>query len=390
MQMIEPKEDGDETSGYRERLQIPGGKQMTMFVVMENGKSKLLDSSEKPNAIGLEILDRIAAKDLEGASVLLNWLRDEQHLTGGDDPLAGEVFPRFWTKGKQADAAQMKSTAAAILVQTKPTARKGIAILEDAKKTAASDIELSDINLALLVGYVNLEDYKNLLTVSSELAKQYPESKRAFLSECTALRALGRSLDADKLAQERLDRIPDDLDAMRALVFNAVAREDYRAAYERDKRVVDSGKAEPGDWNQMAWLTLFFQRAEGPDIDAAIRASQSSQNNPNFLHTLACLYAETGKTKEAREVLIQAMDLLDLDEPNPDYWYAFGRIAEQYGEREIAASDYAKVSKPKQALLIPQSSYRLAQVRLDTIQPAKTRAIENAADGQPAIGARLP
>ena len=34
------------------------------------------------------------------------------------------------------------------------------------------------------------------------------------------------------------------------------------------------------------------------------------------------------------------MDELNLDEPDDDYWYAFGRIAEQYGERDVAIADY--------------------------------------------------
>jgi len=83
-----------------------------------------------------------------------------------------------------------------------------------------------------------------------------------------------------------------------------------------------------------------------------------------ILHTLACLYAEIGKTKEARDLLLRGMDELRLDEPNDDYWYVFGRIAEQYGEREIAIADYRKLEKPKQALAIPTSTYRLAQMRL--------------------------
>ena len=367
MQIIEPKEDGDDASGYRERMQIPGAQNITMFVVKEDGKYKLLDTSKKSNAIGLEILDRVASKDLGGAATLLNWLRDEQHLEGGDDPLTGEAFPRFWTKGRQADAAQMKLAAAAILVQTKPTAKQGIEILEDAKKSATTDSEKADINLGLLIGYSNLENYEKMLYVSSELASQYPESKRAFLSECLALRALGRIVEADRLSQERLNRTPDDLDGMRELVFNAAARGDYGTAYDLAKKVANSGKAESADWNQMAWLTLFFARTDGPDVDAATKAAQLSQNDPHILHTLGCLYAEIGKTKEAREVLIHAMDLQDLEEPNPDYWYAFGRIAEQYGEREIAAADYVKVSKPKQAFLIPMSAYRLAQDRIDKI-----------------------
>lgn len=364
MEMLDPIEDGNDATGYRERLQLPGGTKLTLFVVKENGEYKILDTSEKPNAIGLEILDRISASDLPGASALLNWLRDEQHLAGGDDPLAGDAFPRFWTVGKDADAGQMKLAAAAILVETKPTAAHGIAILEDAKKTALSDVQRANVNLALLTGYSNLDDLERSLRVSTELATQFPESRRAFLAECFALRALGRSDEADKVAQDRLRRIPDDVDAFHALGWNAVMRGDYHAAYGMTRKLVDAGKAESGDWNQLAWLTLFFQRAEGPDLDSAIKASQLSRNNAAILHTLGCIYAELGNTKEAHDVLIHAMDILDLDEPNADYWYAFGRIAEQYGETDVANSDYAKVPKPKHAWQIPESSYWLAQARV--------------------------
>jgi hypothetical protein len=76
-----------------------------------------------------------------------------------------------------------------------------------------------------------------------------------------------------------------------------------------------------------------------------------------------------GKAKEAREVLTEAMDKLDLDEPDDNYWYAFGRIAEQYGERDIALADYAKVTKPKKPIELPGSSYRLAQIRIAALAP---------------------
>ncbi len=82
MESIEPKGEGNDASGYREKLQVPGGKKMTLFVVKEDGQYKVLDTSEKPNAIGLEILDRIAAGNLEGAKTLLDWLREEEHLEG--------------------------------------------------------------------------------------------------------------------------------------------------------------------------------------------------------------------------------------------------------------------------------------------------------------------
>src|SRR5262249_30785873 len=132
-------------------------------------------------------------------------------------------------------------------------------------------------------------------------------------------------------------------------------------------QMVAAGKAEASDLNGLAWHALFTGRVLDEDIESAIKSAQASQNSPGVLHTLGCAYAEVGKTKEAREVLIQAMDLLALDEPEANYWYALGRIAEQYGEHAIAIADYKKVDRPKQPIQIPDSSYRLAQMRLDAL-----------------------
>jgi hypothetical protein len=71
-------------------------------------------------------------------------------------------------------------------------------------------------------------------------------------------------------------------------------------------------------------------------------------------------------------VLLQATDSANFDEPDSNFWYAFGRIAEQAGERELALADYARVTIPKNALELPGSSYQLAQIRLKALQkPAK-------------------
>ncbi len=364
IQMVEPRGEGSDALGYRERLQIPGGKKMTAFIVKENDQYKVLDMSEKPDALGLEILDRVAARDSAGAGQLLDWLREEQLLQGGEDPLSGAVFPRFWTKGKAADAKQMRLSAAAILVGNKPTAKTGLAILAEARKAAAGDPEAANLDLALMSGHGQLEDHEKTREVSAALSKRYPESKSAFHAELQALLSLSRFDDADRLVQERLKRLPDDIDYRRAQIMAAYLRGDYRTGHALSQKLVDEGKAEAADLNGLAWDTLFFDHEGGPDIEAAIKASQLGQNNSHILHTLGSLYAEAGKTKEGREVLIQAMDLDQLDEPTSDYWYAFGRIAEQFGEIEVARADYAKVTRPKQAVQIPLSSYQLAQTRL--------------------------
>jgi transglutaminase-like putative cysteine protease/tetratricopeptide (TPR) repeat protein len=363
MQSVAPQVDGSDASGYRVKLQL-GDKKMTLFVVREEGKYKILDTSDKPAGVGLEVLDRLAAQNLEGARVLLDWVREEKHIEGGDDPLAGEAFPRLWTKGKPGDATQIKIAAAALLVSNDETAPRGLAILEAARRSVADAAGRTNIDLALLEGLSKVGNYDEMLAVSLELAASNPESRTVFLEQSAALRGLGRFDDANALAEQRLKQFPDELDAPRALTRNAIVRGDYRAAYDLGRKLADAHKAEAVDLNGMAWQTLFFERPEGPDIDSAVKASRLSQNAPNILHTLGCVYAEANKTKEAREVLLQAMDVAGMDEPNEAFWYAFGRIAEQYGELEVARADYARLTKPKKAIQIPDSSYQLAQNRL--------------------------
>jgi tetratricopeptide (TPR) repeat protein/transglutaminase-like putative cysteine protease len=372
MQAFDQKSEGSDATGYRVKVQIPGENTSTFYVVKEDGQYKLLDSSQKPNAVALEVLDRIKSGDLVGAKALLDWLREDQHLEGGDDPLGGPVFPRFWIKGEAADAGKMKLAAASLLVNSKSTVAGGVALLEEALKRAATDREKTNVELALAAGYETEENYQSLLVVSSELVKQVPESRLAFLNEVEAEIGLGRYDDAMALCDQRLKLFDGDSDAMLAKMRIDTGRGSYEAARGWVQKLVDSGKGDAGLLNSGAWFSLFTGKVSQEDISTAIKAAQMSKDNPAILHTLACLYAETGQTKEARDLLIRGLDELNLVEPDDDYWYAFGRIAEQYGERDIAVADYHRLAKPKQAIAIPTSTYLLAQTRLKTLGEGST------------------
>jgi tetratricopeptide (TPR) repeat protein len=195
--------------------------------------------------------------------------------------------------------------------------------------------------------------------------KRSPVSRHAFLAAGGAPSgACIASWKQDALAQERLKKFPDDIDALRTMTTNAFASRDYATAYARGLKVIADPRSSPSDLNQIAWASLFFDREGGPDVETAQRAVQGRENAGGALHTLGCAYAEIGKTREAREVLLQSMTARNMIEPNGDFWYAFGRIAEQYGERDIALADYAKVKRPEEESLIYQSSYELAQHRM--------------------------
>jgi transglutaminase-like putative cysteine protease/Flp pilus assembly protein TadD len=364
---IDPKGEGSDETGYREKMQIPGDSTLTFFIVKEGGEYKILDSSEKPNSIALEMLDRIQAGDLKGAKVLLDWLREDSHLEGGDDPLGGPVFPRFWTKGQAADARKMKLAAASLLAGSKPTAAQGVALLEAALKEAAGEREKTNIELALAMGCSILDNYSRLYEIGQELMKQEPESRQAFMDAVQGLMGMKRYDEAIALANQRLKLLDNDVDAQTMMMEAEASRGGFKAAQAAAQKLVDQGKQNAGLLNNIAWYALFTPKVEAADIAAAIKSTEMSKDNPHILHTLACLDAVTGKTKEAHDLLVRSMDDLNMDEPGDDYWYAFGLIAEQYGEREIAIADYRKLKLPKEPLEIPTSSYTLAQARLQAL-----------------------
>lgn len=365
----QPSVQGSGATGYKVTLWPSADYKRSVYVVKEDGSYKVLATSRFPAGIGLEVLDRLAANDQSGARVLLDWLREDQHLAGGDDPLAGVPFPHFWTKGKESDAGKMRLAAAAILVMTEATAERGISILEAVEGSVSGDADKTNVALALVYGYDRLRKYDKGVLVASKLQEQYPESDSTFRWNAFCLRAAGRSGEADTLAQERLRRTPGDVDALRQMEFDAIARKDYSKARDIAQDIVKEGKGTASDLNQIAWFSLFTGKVTDPDIDAALKAAQLSNDAWGILHTLGCLYAEVGKLKEAREVLVQAMDSANLDDPDSSFWYAFGRIAEQAGERDLALADYARVTTPKNPLDLPGSSYQLAQIHLKALQP---------------------
>jgi transglutaminase-like putative cysteine protease len=367
----QPRVQGNDATGYKVTLWPSATYKSVRYIVKEDGHYKVLGIFPWDEGAGLEVLDRIADNDVGGARVLLDWLREDWPLKQNDDPLSGDPFSRIWTKGQDADAAYMKIAAAATLVFREATAPIGISILEAAVGSVASDTGKVNIILASIRGYDTLDDYEKGLSVRAALAAQYPQSESIFVRQTYNLRALRRFEEADNIAQNRLQGIPGDLAAMRALAYNAEYRGDYVRAVGLWKKIIETGQAEPLDLNDASWYALFTGKVEAADLENALRATQLSNNKGDYLHTLGCLYAEAGKTKEAREILVQAMDELNLDEPDDNYWYAFGRMAEQYGERDVAMADFTRLTEPKRRVEIPVSSYQLAQIRLRALRGEK-------------------
>jgi tetratricopeptide (TPR) repeat protein len=226
------------------------------------------------------------------------------------------------------------------------------------------DRERTNIELALAEGYSLQNNFVRLLDVASALVKEEPESRQAFEFNLEALMGLSRFDEALALADERLKLLENDSDAYAAKMEIEANRGDFAAAHAWGEKQLALGQENGELLNGLAWDALFTGKVTDDDVATAVKATQLLKDAPDILHTLACLYAETGKTKEAHDLLLRAMDDWNLDEPNDEVWYVLGRIAEQYGERDIAIADYQKLKKPKEILALPTSTWRLAQMRL--------------------------
>ena len=89
------------------------------------------------------------------------------------------------------------------------------------------------------------------------------------------------------------------------------------------------------------------------------------------LHTLACIYAAQGKTREAHELLLKAMNANSLPLPDSSIWFGLGAIYEQYGLPDAAIQVFLHVEKPT-GIISPGDTWVLAQMHLKAlIPPAK-------------------
>jgi tetratricopeptide (TPR) repeat protein len=151
----------------------------------------------------------------------------------------------------------------------------------------------------------------------------------------------------------------------------AQAQGDFAGAGKFLHTVLDGGQATSDDYNFYSWNTLFEKSADADAIQEAQQANSLS-NNRNFadLHTLACLYAAEGKTTEAKQVLLQAMDAAGLGQPNSEVWFGFGALYEQYGVADAAVKAFRKVKKPE-GTIFPTDTYVLAQAHLKELKASQ-------------------
>jgi tetratricopeptide (TPR) repeat protein len=359
---IDVQRDGDEKVGLRLRGRIAAAgdnSSFTIYAVKENGQYRLAGSDDSAHELGIRAYRLAENNELTAARQWLDWARE--HVSGGsDDPVNSPPFAGLWTRGTEASAEEIRIAAATLIPDTKKSSELAAQILEKARPGASPEVQWR-IDQALVTSYAILEKWEDMLAASDRLVAKFPDSGAAFSRSAGALMKLGRHDEARTRALARLKKLPGDIEAQQVLGTDALRRGAYEESLNWYTGVLDRANPGPGDYNDHAWASIFARK----DLDAAIENARHAASGAPTVHailnTLATLYAEQGRSSEARDALLRAIEQTDDDEPNPADWYIVGRIAETYGVLDAAAEAYQKVTKPAD---LGGSAYELAQQRL--------------------------
>jgi transglutaminase-like putative cysteine protease len=354
--------EGDDARGYRAQLRN-AGLGTNYYVVREDGAYKLLARGGFVGGLASAALERLDAGDAAAARQWLDWARLEQDAQNSDDPLYGNAFSRFWTPGER-DAARIR-TGAALLLADSQLAGRALPLLQAARGEARDAAEQLSIDLALARVFQQLEQWPQLDEVAARLVAAWPDSRMAFHYQQWARIRLQRFDEVAAAARARLARLPDDVIARRVLVQNADARGASSEMAALMKPIIDGSQATSEDYNEYAWMALMQRPVSERVVDIARQAFDETEGGDRAIaHTLACVYAATGKPREARDLLLKGLTRGVAEEPNDSAWYGFGLIAEAYGDVESARDYYARIARPDDAMIPSSSLYAMSQARL--------------------------
>jgi tetratricopeptide (TPR) repeat protein len=357
--------DGGDDTGRRVLVtnsRIPSLK-LTWYVIREPKGNRILAIGRKYANLGLEALRQLEANHPETAVRWLDWAYKDSPKPGVFDSFSATPFTHIWmwAHRSQLRPETVRLAAAALAAEgTDPSL--AVPLLVFARNNTEKSDERLQIDLALALAYSQLRWWAELLEIMERLRHEYGEQLRFAVNTIAALEGLNRQDELSQFVRVRLEKLagkPIEQEFLAGLACDAGALD---SAQEILRSRARQGKISPTSLNQLAWSAVYQQPPAADVMRAALDADRRTDRGTLLLPMMrGLLYAEQGRTVEARENMFRYLDDRAMP-PGDTEWYVLGRIAEQFGLSDIAAELYRKVSPPK--LLGKQMIYYLAQRRL--------------------------
>ncbi len=338
---------GDAATVQRVRLNFAQEGKRAMVVVYvrrERGAARILAYEGSAAFVGTAALRLLDAGDAPTAQLLLDWTRQNAASADRQSVRAIDMFQSFW-HGEPAAGAEVIRVAAAALLVTTESDREAIPILTAARR-GVSGPEHEKYDVALLIAYASRGQLAELEKGARELYAAFPGVDFSSMMLGEALYRQGRWDELGPLVNAWLKRSPDSTEAL----FLKSAVEAVAGRYDESekilRRLAAQGPAAAQANNNLAWWRVLRGAVDAEAVECAQRAV-ALEPSAATRHTLAAALAEAGRPVEARDQILQAIDLHGGLEPASEDWYVLGRIAESYGERGTAIEWYRRVGSTR-------------------------------------------
>jgi tetratricopeptide (TPR) repeat protein len=320
-------------------ISAPGFNDQPAFVTKEADGFRVLATGA---CVGREVMSRVEEGDMASAKQLLDWAVKDSRMLAADLEEGPRELASLWTEKTDKSKAENLRIAAAALCD-KQSAKEGQAILRNALAAATDPADREKLSNALGSLLAVAEDYEGLLALARQMNTEFKASERAQAFLTWSLGRLGRWQELETELLRELQEKPDNTWTMRKLSDVARRQGELKKSWDLLKGLVDQGKAEAMDYNNLAWTSLLLDSVSDSDLEYSQKSVTLEKRSPAALHTLACLYAETDKATAARDVIWEAVQSRETQTPEPSDWYVFGRIADGLGVPEAAIPIYERV-----------------------------------------------
>jgi tetratricopeptide (TPR) repeat protein len=283
-----------------------------------------------------------AGKEAEARS----WFVLLKSLDGSDSRLPNLSGFSFLSglEPSKASADELKRAAALILCSSSDVedSKLGSSVIypfwkastdEEWKKAKAADLALSLLRAG---------DAERGLEVSGYLFEKNKTDLRAAEVYGFALELSGRSAEGDEIAKAGIARGGSSVgDWKRLLARRLAGRGSYDEALDILKSLFPSGQAAKGDYNNIAWYSLYTKKGLPSDfVDRYAIVKRLSSGSDAEIHTLVCFLAAQGRLSDARELFERYVNIPAKSDALVCERLAYAFLAEGFGLDDCARRYY--------------------------------------------------
>jgi tetratricopeptide (TPR) repeat protein len=375
--ILEIKNPGGADPGYRVSGISSIGQFPVMYVVQEDGKYKILGTTDSPEQIGERVLQFLSREDVKSAQGWLDFVIPD--LPGSSAHGTGTPAARSLWSGvvESTRGPAAITTSAAALIGPFNGSPKAIQLLTEALSRATSPFERGQIDLALCQSFGRSKQWGELLTCARRLEANRVFEREGFRFVVKALGAQENWKGLQVEAERKLKASAKDSDALLAMATSLIHLGERERASQYLRTITNSPYSGPDELLLEAWNSLLNGK---PDSDILSKFDKWSNipemTSANYWYTVGNLQASLNMPDDAQRSLVKALDADDRGTFDPKPWVLASIIYEQYGLTDAAATARQKAASlspsddmAKWALLLLSSQRKTESAPLHQLWP---------------------